>query len=276
MSFLVKDADLREALEVCERLKADLGADDVSSEAGIARISAVGKGMVANKGVAARLCSALGDAGINIQMITTSEINISVVVNSADGERALRAVHQAFALDQLPTAEPMAEPPTDLLLSESDTMEGLHVQLVDFDRDQAELKIRGLRDEPGQAGLLLGALADAGINLDIVLQNSCSTGISVTVKRDDVARAKQVVDAMSPRVTDEPAQVSTDIAKLSICGVGLRSHAGAASTVFGVLAREGINIQMIGTSEVKISVIVPEADVERAAAALNAELMLGG
>ncbi len=274
MSFLVKDTDLREALQTCERLKDELGADDVSSEAEIARISAVGKGMIAGKGVAARLCAALGKRGINIEMITTSEINISVVVSSADGERALLAVHEAFRLDELPEVEPLAETPTGLQLSESDTMEGLHVQLVEFDRDQAELKIPGLRDEPGQAGLLLGALADAKINLDIVLQNSCSSGISVTVKRDDVARAKQVVDAMSPRLTDEPAQVSTDIAKLSISGVGLRSHAGAASTVFGVLAREGINIEMIGTSEVKISVIVPEADVERAVAALNAELML--
>ena len=120
---------------------------------------------------------------------------------------------------------------------------------------------------------MLGSLADAGINLDIVIQNSCDSDISVTVKRDDVARAKQVVDSMSPPVMDEPARISTGIAKVSVSGVGLRSHAGAASTVFGALAREGINIEMIGTSEVKISVIVRESDAERAAAALRKELM---
>ena len=206
-------------------------------------------------------------------MITSSEINISVVVDKSDGERALRTVHKAFGLDQLPKAVAMTDVPVQLRLSGSDTMEGLHVQAVECDHDQAELKIGGLADKPGQAALLLGALADAKVNLAIVLQNTCAYGISVTVRRDDAERAKEVVESMSPRLTDQSVEVGGSIAKVSVSGVGLRSHAGAASTVFGALAREGINIEMIGTSEVKISVVVPEADADRAVEALTRELM---
>jgi aspartate kinase len=274
MSFLVKDVDLARALSVCEHLRQELGADAVVPEGEIARVSAVGRGMIRREGIAARLCTTLGERGINIKMITTSEINISVVVDSERGEEALRAVHECFGLGRLPPATPETDVPTGLKLSASDAMEGLHVQAVDVDPDQAELKVVGLEDKPGQAGLLLAALAGAGINLDVVLQNSCEAGISVTVTRDVVGRAKEVVDAMSPRVTARPAQISDRIAKVSISGVGLRSHAGAASKVFGALARTGVNIQMIGTSEVKISVIVPEADADRAVGALRAEFGL--
>ena len=274
ISFLVKDTDLSQALSVCHHVKEQVGAQAVLPEGEIARVSAVGQGMIAHEGIAARMCTALGDGGINIKMITTSEINISVVVDGARGEEALRAVHECFGLDRLPPGRPAADTPPELRLAELEAMESLHVQAVQLDRDQAELKVLGLEDKPGQAGLLLSALAAARINLDIVLQNSCASGISVTVKEADVERAKAVVESMSPSVTRQPVEVGADIAKLSVSGVGLRSHAGAASRVFGVLAREGINIQMIGTSEVKISVIVAEADGERAAAALRKELRL--
>jgi len=274
ISFLVKDTDLGQALSVCEQLRKELGADAVLPEGEIARVSAVGRGMVNHEGVAARMCKALGDRGINVKMITTSEINISAVVDGKRGEEALRAVHDCFRLADLPPGAPVADLPADLRLSEIDPMEGLHVQAVDLDTNQAELKVLGLADKPGQAGLLLGVLAAAKINLDIVLQNSCSSGISVTVRREDVARAKHAIESMDPPLTNQSVQVGTDIAKVSVSGVGLRSHAGAASTVFGVLAREGVNIAMIGTSEVKISVIVPETDGERAAAALTRELQL--
>ena len=274
ISFLVRDTDLSQALRVCEELKDELGAESVLPEGEIARVSAVGRGMVDRKGIAARMCSALGAKGINIKMITTSEINISVVVDAEHGEETLRTVHECFGLHKLPPATPATDVPADLRLSELDPMEGLHVQMVELDADQAELKVVDLADKPGEAGRLLGALAEAGINLDIVLQNSCSSGISVTVKRGDVERARAAIGSMAEPIAPQPVQVGDGIAKVSVSGVGLRSHAGAASTVFGVLAREGINIEMIGTSEVKISVIVPEADGERAAAELRKELAL--
>jgi aspartate kinase len=271
MSFLVKDTDLREALVVCRELAQGLGGE-VSYEEDIARVSVVGKGMVAHEGIAGKMCTAISDKGINVKMITTSEINISVVVDSEDGERALRAVHKAFNLDNLPKARPVTDRPNGRALSGGEAMEGLHVQLVECDCDQAELKVTGLADKPGQAARVLAALGEASVNLDIVLQNSCSSGISVTVKRGDVERALEALEPLNPEVTSDPVIVSADIGKVLISGVGLRSHAGAASKVFGTLADAGINIKMIGTSEVKISVIVPEQDCGRAVEVLQKAL----
>ena len=276
MSFLVKDVDLAPALNACQKLRAEIGADDVTCDGEIARVSAVGRGMMTHEGVAARMCAALAGEGINIKMITTSEINISVVVDSAQGERALRAVHEAFDLANLPEVSAAAEAPAGLPLSAVDAMEGYCIQAIDCDRSQAELKIRGLADMPGQAALVLAALADAGVNLDVVLQNSCSSGISVTVSRADAARAKSAIESMSPPATGEPVETSFDIAKVSLSGVGMRSHAGAASRVFDVLARASINIQMIGTSEAKLSVAVAEDQAERAVAALEEEFCVDG
>ncbi len=270
MSFLVKDTDLGPALNACQKLKGELGADDVTCDGEIARVSVVGRGMTKHEGVAAKMCMALGDAGVNVKMITTSEINISVVVDGTDGEQALRIVHEAFGLADLPEVQPAPDTAVDLAALD-DTMEGYSVQSVDCDTDQAELKVRGLGDRPGQAGLLLKALADAGVNLDVVLQNSCSSGISVTLSRSDADAAKAAVEAMSPPATNEPVEMSCDIAKVSLSGVGMRSHAGAASRVFDALAREEINIRMIGTSEAKLSVVVAESDAARAVAVLAAE-----
>lgn len=274
MSLLVRDVDLGRALDACDELRREFDTVDISCDGEIARVSAVGRGMVDREGIAAKMCSVFGAQGINIKMITTSEINISVMVGSADGERALRAVHDVFGLDGLPKLVPVQDTPTGLRLSKSDTMEGFHVQSVECDADQAELKIRGLTDKPGQAALALTAIADAGINLDVVLQNSCASGISVTTRRKDVERARQAIESMSPPVTKERPQMTADIAKVSVTGVGLRSHAGAASKVFGVLAHEGIDIRMIGTSEVKLTVIVSERDAGRAVAALRKEFGL--
>jgi aspartate kinase len=271
MSFLVKQTDLRHARAACERLASELGADTVLAEEGIARVSAVGRGMIRQPGVAAAMCSAVAEAGINIKMISTSEINISLVVDAEDGADALRAVHRRFGLHALPPAEPVPETPDEAASFEYETMEGLHVQAVVYEEDQAEVKVPDLPDRPGTAASVLNALAQAGVNLDVVLQNSCPSGISVTTAREDVARARRAIESMDPPPNQEPLVVNAGIAKVLISGVGLRSHAGAASRVFGVLARDGINIQMIGTSEVKISVIVSEADAERAAAVLSDE-----
>jgi len=271
VSLLVDDADLGETLDVCEELVAGLGATGVRCDGEIARVSIVGRGMAEHPGVAARMCRALGDRGINVRMITTSEIYMSVGVPSRDGTRAAQAIHEEFELDRLPKATPVPDAPGQRDVSEPEAIEGYCVDFVDCDADQAELKIRGLADEPGQAALVLTALGDAGINLDLVVQNSCASGISVTMRRSDIERAKQAVEAMSPRVTEEEPQVSADIAKVSITGVGLRSHAGAASKVCGVLARAGINIAMIATSEVKMSVTVSQQDAGRAADLLREE-----
>jgi aspartate kinase len=271
MSFLVKHTDMRHARATCELLASELNADSVQAEENIARVSAVGSGMVAQPGIAAAMCSAIAEAGINVKMITTSEINISLVVDAEDGDEALRAVHRRFGLHALPPAEPEPERPGDGDGLEYETMEGLHVQGVECVGDQAELKVPDLPDQPGIAANVLTALAQAGVNIDVVLQNSCPSGISITTARSDVETARRAVESMDPRPNQQPLVVNEGIAKVIISGVGLRSHAGAASRVFGVLAREGINIQMIGTSEVKISVIVSEADAERAAALLSDE-----
>ncbi len=274
LSILVKDLDLSQALSICDEIQDEVGAEAVVPEGEIARVSAVGRGMASQPGIAATLCRALGERGINIKMFTTSEINISVVVDSEHGEAGLNALHEAFQLHDLPTAVPKIDAPSNIPVAEIETVEGLHVQDVLLDPDQAELKIPSVEDRPGAAAELLDAVADAGINLDVVLQTSCESGISITMHQDDVERAKQAIDAMPSHKDREPAVIGTGITKVSISGVGLRSHAGAASKVFGSLARAGINLQMIGTSEAKISVVVDAADGERAAATLRNEFDL--
>ena len=275
LSFMVERDDFDKAVKTCEGAARKWHAGAITSDMNIGRVAIVGSEMVNHDGVAATMCEALGANNINIKMITTSEIHMSVIIDCGDLEKALRSLHATFGLDKLPRAKPLIETPKNLSFAQvNGAMEGFHAQAIQCDRNQAELKIRALCDKPGQAARLLRALADAKIVLDIVLQNSCSLGMSVTMRREDVERAKRVIETMSPAITTAPVQVDTDIAKVSVSGVGLKNYAGAASKICGRLAREGISLRMIGTSEVQFTTVVPEADADRAVAALSDEFQL--
>jgi aspartate kinase len=207
---------------------------------------------------------ALADAGINIQMITTSEIKISVLINRASAVPALRAVHQAFRLDQLSSSIPstpgrvkVPDPPEeqDDGAPEPRTrgMEDLVIDDVLLDEKQAQIALFHVPDRPGYAARVFRAIAEAGVFVDMIVQNVGIAGDSVlsfTVARDAADRAIQAVHSAGVRdVSAEPA-----MAKLSVVGVGMRTHTGAATRMFAALAERGININLINTSEVRINV----------------------
>ena len=151
-------------------------------------------------------------------------------------------------------------------------MEAPVIAGIAFNRDEAKLTVLGVPDNPGTAYSILGPVGEANIEVDVILQNSRgenATDFTFTVARSDMEAAEAV---LTPIVAELGAvEVLTDdhIAKVSVVGVGMRSHAGVASQMFETLAAEGINIQMISTSEIKISVVVDEKYLELAVRALH-------
>jgi aspartate kinase len=153
-----------------------------------------------------------------------------------------------------------------LITYEDEKMEQALISGIAFNQDEAKLTIMGVPDKPGVAHQLLGPIADANIEVDMIIQNvapdDATTDFTFTVHRNDYDRALEILS----RVADElgAREVSGDnaIVKISLVGVGMRSHAGIASTMFEALAKEGVNIRMISTSEIKISVVVDEKYLE--------------
>lgn len=148
---------------------------------------------------------------------------------------------------------------------------------IAFTRDEAKLTILGVKDVPGIASAILGPISDANIEVDMIVQNvaaDMSTDFTFTVQRDDYNQAKQILENIAKNIDAREVSGDNKIAKLSLVGVGMRSHAGVASRMFKVLADESINIQMISTSEIKISVVLAEKYLELAARALHSAFEL--
>ena len=289
VSFTVDRDDLEETLLATEEAAAAVGASGVDHQAGVAKVSVVGLGMRTHAGVATRMFEALAEAGINIQMITTSEIKISVLVDREAGARALRLIHKAFELDRpaldlpgefAPRGAPARSVPTTAAAGENGGpppgMEDLVVSGVELDDQQAAVTLFNVPDQPGFAAQVFRRIAAAEILVDMIVQNVSTAGtthLSFTVPRVDAARAADAVRAIGPGdVAVEPA-----VAKLSVLGVGMRTHTGVATRMFGALADRGINIALINTSEVRINVAADVArgreglDCLRAAFSLPAE-----
>ncbi len=160
-----------------------------------------------------------------------------------------------------------------LITYEESQMESALISGIAFNRDEAKLTITGVPDLPGVAFKILGPIADANIEVDMIVQNiadDATTDFTFTVNRQDYPRAKDILDQTSIELGARKVTGDNSLVKVSIVGVGMRSHAGIASTMFKTLAEEGINIRMISTSEIKISVVVDEKYMELAVRALHA------
>ena len=161
---------------------------------------------------------------------------------------------------------------TLISLEEEDQMEKAVVSGIAFNRDEAKLTIRGIPDQPGVAHKVLGAVSDANIEIDVIVQNVAkdnSASITFTVHRNDLAAANKLLTKIADDLGAQEVEADDRIAKISIVGVGMRSHAGVAAKMFEVLAQEGINIQLITTSEIKITVVVEERYLELAVRSLH-------
>ena len=265
ISFTVPADDLADALDLSAAVAKDLGATGVSHDAALAKVSVVGVGMEREEGVAGRMFSALSAAGINVRMITTSEIKISALVDKADAQAAVQAVHRAFGLEA-ETVDGEADVAGTHLVKSSplevvqrlEGMEDLAIEDCQLDSSQALVTFTDLPDAPGVAAAVFEEVGRAGLNVDMIVQSHPRDGraeISFTVPAGDRDKAsdvaKKIAAARGAKVADVP-----HVAKLSITGVGIRSHAGVADRLFKPLADEGINIDLVSTSEVRLNVVV--------------------
>jgi aspartate kinase len=163
-------------------------------------------------------------------------------------------------------------PGTLITIDEEESMEQPIISGIAFNRDEAKLTIRGVPDTPGVAFKILGPISGANIEVDMIVQNVShdnTTDFTFTVHRNDYQAALQVLHNTANEIGAREVIGDTKIAKVSIVGVGMRSHAGVASRMFEALAKESINIQMISTSEIKVSVVIEEKYLELAVRALH-------
>jgi len=159
-----------------------------------------------------------------------------------------------------------------LISYEDDSMEKPQISGIAFNRDEAKLTVLGVPDRPGIASRILGSVAEANIEVDMIVQDVAedgTTNFTFTVNRPEFAKALGIVESTCRELGARQVQGDDSIVKVSIVGVGMRSHAGIAAKMFATLAREGINIQMISTSEIKISVVINEKYLELAVRSLH-------
>ena len=152
-------------------------------------------------------------------------------------------------------------------------MEQAIISGIAFNRDEAKVTINGVPDKPGIAFSILGPVADANIDVDMIIQNASVNGLtdfSFTVHRNELKRTMEVLESkVKPSIGAREIVGDDKIAKVSLVGIGMRSHAGIASKMFGALAQERVNIQMISTSEIKTSVVIDEKYMELAVRVLH-------
>jgi aspartate kinase len=168
-------------------------------------------------------------------------------------------------------------PGTLITMEEGNPMEAPTVAGIAFNRDEAKVTVRGVRDTPGSAYQILGPVGAANIEVDVIVQNVAegqSTDFTFTVHRNDAKRAAAILQELLPSIGAREVVTDAKVAKVSIVGVGMRSHAGVASRMFKALSDVQINIQMITTSEIKVSVVIDEKYLELAVRALHSEFGL--
>ena len=251
------------------------GEAEVMIQQQIAKVSISGAGMIGRPGVAAQMFATLSAAGVNIQMISTSEVKVSCVIDAVDGDRAVAVLCQAFEITTQETFE-------DKETRRQGDKENLHsssptppVRGVALDLNQARLAIRQVPDRPGMAAKLFGLLAQHNISVDMIIQSQrCriinglpSRDIAFTLAQMDAEAAKTTLEQAAADLGWGEVVVDNAIAKVSIVGAGMVGQPGVAAKMFAALAQQQINIQMIATSEIKISCVVPQ---EQGVAALQA------
>lgn len=281
VSFTVQQDELAETLTAAQEAVDQLGAGRVQHGTNLSKVSVVGSGMQIRTGVASQLFTTLAKASVNLGMITTSDIKISVLVNRDQAEVALATVHEAFcsvASDANGNGLPnIAEEPAtgmgraDLerdIVARLASMEDIVVSEVQLDPTQSLVTLRNLPDIPGIAAQVFTANAQAGVMVDMIVQNISQSGhanISFTVPRVALERSLEVTREVLKNWEKIELTSEREIAKLSVMGIGLRSHTGVGEKMFRALAEAGINVQMISTSEIRICTVV---DLDRGAAAL--------
>ena len=322
IGFTVLNAELDRTLKTLRPIADGLGAT-LRETGKVSKVSVVGAGMRTHAGVAERMFAALAAADINMKMITTGDIKISVLIEEDPvaavpvepgevptekvkqahldakkavlGRKALRAVHAAFGLAQprkgagvpapdafRPRPSPVvvpAERDREAAIARLEGMEDVLVSGVHLNLEQSRITVRDLPDRAGNCSKVFNAVATGGIVVDMIVQNLTGPGtaeLSFTVPTADLTRAlKRTQDVVREISPDCRVVGDGDIAVLFVLGVGMRTHTGVARSMFGALADRGINISMINTSEVCVSVVVERSRGEEALACLREAFRIG-
>lgn len=243
----------------------------------IAKVSISGAGMIGRPGVAAKMFATLAEAGVNMQMISTSEVKVSCVVDADHCDRAIDALCQGFEV----SSSPLQSGGSQGKAIDPNTPP---VRGVALDLNQARVAIRHIPDRPGMAAKFFGILAQENISVDTIIQsqrchiiNSTPTrDIAFTVARNDAKDARRVLVPLAAELGCGEIVVDEEIAKVSIVGSGMVNHPGIAAEMFNALARERINIQMIATSEIKVSCVVERESGVKALQVIHAIFNLAG
>ncbi|MGJ5674535.1 MAG: aspartate kinase [Nostochopsis sp.] len=252
---------------------------EVMVQQNIAKVSIAGAGMIGHPGVAAKMFATLATAGVNIQMISTSEIKVSCVIASQECDRAVAALRQAFEIEGEDKEDKEDKGAFSTLSSPTSPVRG-----VALDMNQARLAIRQVQDRPGTAGKLFGLLADHNISVDMIIQSQrCHIvngvpmrDIAFTVARMDAEAAQKMLQAKAAEYGWGEVALDQAIAKVSIVGAGMVGQPGVAAKMFEALAQHHINIQMIATSEIKISCVVAQEEGVKALQVIHAAFGLAG
>lgn len=176
------------------------------------------------------------------------------------------------SFDKPEDIDPHGTPPGTLICSEEEIMESQVVTGIAFSKDEAQISIRNIQDKPGVAAAIFGPLADSSINVDMIVQNVSEAGttdLTFTVPASEFARAKETITKAQSKIGYAKLDTATDVAKVSVIGIGMRSHAGVAAQAFAALAERNINIRAITTSEIKFSLLIDAAYTELAVRTLH-------
>ena len=282
ITFTVVDRVLEAASAVAEAIAPSLRIHPTAANEAetmvdrhIAKVTISGAGMIGRPGIAAKMFKTLADAQINIQMISTSEVKVSCVIDEAQCDRALRLLSLAFDIDLGSQKEII-----------NNQYQGKHppVRGVALDTDQARIAIRHVPDAPGMAAQIFTLLATKNISVDTIIQSQrChiidelpTRDIAFTVAQSDAELARAAIAELNEKLGCGRVSADTAIAKLSIVGAGMLGHPGVAARFFAALSKEQINIQMITTSEIKISCVIDESEGVKALKAVHEAFGLGG
>ncbi len=283
--FLNQAEAVAAAIAPTLRQGSDSGEDDpvpnaaeVMVERDIAKISITGAGMIGRPGVAAQMFSALAAENINILMISTSEVKVSCVINQKDCDRAINTLCKTFAVNSWPVDESINIELSELKKSAPP------VRGVALDLKQARIAIRFVPDRPGMAAKIFTLLAEKGISVDTIIQSQrCrivdgipTRDMAFTVAQGDADDARDVLAPLVQGWQFGEITVDKAIAKVSIVGAGMVNQPGVAAKMFNALAKQQINIQMIATSEIKISCVVDENQGVTALQVVHAAFGLSG
>lgn len=276
ISFTVPREEAAETVDVIKDVVTELGGTLAPANENVSKVSVVGLGMAHEAGVANRMFRTLAKANVNLEIITTSEIKISVLVDRMNALDALRTIHGEFGLDKIEPVQREEQAPANRNsdISAVDVikrlqvvgMEALTIDDIVLDDTQARITICKIPNRPGLAASLFEDIARKDVFVDMIVQSFNSeqiADITFSVKRDQLAAALAVAEEASKTYGCEKIDYKERIAKLSVSGIGMRSHTGVAMGSFEALAEAGINVEMISTSEVRVNVVVDGDDAEK-------------